>query len=104
MKAASVELTLSMRINYEDPWLCWVLFLNREPLQNDQPLVQINVVFVDRWSLFAVHFLYNLTVCARKGGPCMQVVTLLSGRLRQVSLYFNDYIWAIIDKVTTFGK
>ena len=35
-------------------------------LQNDHHLVQINMVFVDRWSLFAVHFLYKLDCLSTK--------------------------------------
>ena len=48
--------------------------------------VQINVVFVDRWSLFAVHCLYKLDCLCQKYGPWEQVVAIHGGRLSQVLL------------------
>ena len=54
-----------------------------KPLQNNNPLVQRNVVFVDRWSLFAVHFLYKLDcLCTKKRS------LEAGGRFIQVFLYY----------------
>ena len=46
------------------PFACTV-----KPLQNNHPLVQINVVFVDRWSLFAAQFLWKHDCLCTKMWP-----------------------------------
>ena len=60
-----------------------------KPLQNDHPLVQINVVFVNRWSLFAEHFLYRLDCLCTKSDPWKQVVAIHGGHFSQVKLFNN---------------
>ena len=54
-----------------------------KPLQNNHPLVQRNVVFVDRWSLFAVHFPYKLD-CLRTKKRSLEA----GGSFIQVFLYY----------------
>ena len=56
------------------------------PPRSDHPLVQINVVFLDRWSLFTVQFLCKHDwLCTKK--RYLQA----SGRVRQVLLYVQNY-------------
>ena len=47
--------------------VCGTTMTTVKPLQNDHPLVQRNVVVVDRWLLFAVHFLCKIDcLCTKK--------------------------------------
>ena len=87
LQVSAVHLFFNEVVNVVFPamYACTRFTHTVKPLGNDHPLVQTNVVFVDRWSLFALHSLYKLD-CLWTKKQSLEA----GGRFSQVLLYITS--------------
>ena len=92
LRCAAMREVAASRATVPISWSCWYWVIMRDKEQSFDFMHNISGRFflarvVDRWSLFAVIFLYKLDCSCAKKQSWKQVVAIQVGRFSQVLLY-----------------